>query len=210
MSINLSKGSKINLNKAIEESGLIGLPGIPGGSVGLNNVMVGLGWDPVKTNRLFSISKAVDCDAFCITLHNGKVLSNDDLIYFGHKTNAAHTIAHMGDNLTGEGEGDDEQIRMLLNMVDRSVDSIVIGVNIFSGKQRGQNFDRIQNAFVRIADIDHNFEICRYNLTSELRGCKDVSMVFGVLVREGNAWHFNAMPQPVAADSIEAVARRFK
>ena len=200
MVVNLSKGSTVNLSKKSKN--------------GLSKVIVGLGWDPVKVkggvlSKLFSGGKAdIDCDAFCVTLdNNGKEI---DTVYFGQLRNFDGNIKHCGDNLTGDGEGDDEQIIMELDRLSPKVQSIRIGVNIYSGRGRGQDFSSIDNAFVRIVDSINNDEMCRYNLSGkEYSGF--VTMEFGKLERDENGdWQFTASGEPSPASSIGEFARKFR
>ena len=153
MSISLQKGQKVSLSKE---------------SKGLSNVLVGLGWDAVEQRSgLFGLFKAadIDCDATAILLKNGKFVDKTDVVYFGNLVHKSGTVRHMGDNLTGEGEGDDEQILIELSRVPQEYDKIVIVVNIYSAVQRKQHFGMIKNAFIRIVDGSTNREMCKYDLT---------------------------------------------
>ena len=137
MSISLQKGQKVSLSKE---------------SKGLSNVLVGLGWDAVEQKSgLFGLFKAadIDCDATAILLKNGKFTDKNDVVYFGNLTHKSGTVRHMGDNLTGDGDGDDEQILIELSRVPQEYDKIVIVVNIYSAVQRKQHFGMIRNALFR-------------------------------------------------------------
>lgn len=160
MSINLQKGQKIDLTK---------------GKIGLKHIMVGLGWDEAQQNSsggflgLFkSKPQNIDCDASAILCDsNGKYM---DLVYYGKLQSSDGSITHQGDNLTGAGDGDDEQIIVDLSKVNSLVGKIVFVVNIYSASDRKQHFGMIQNAFIRLIDMDKNNEICRYNLSDNYYG----------------------------------------
>ena len=145
MSISLQKGQKVSLSKD---------------NAGLAKVIVGLGWDEVKSSSgggLFSSlfkaqPKPIDCDASAIMLKNGKFVDQKDLVYYGNLRHKSGTVNHQGDNLTGEGEGDDEQIIIDLSKVPQEYDKIVIVVNIYQAVQRNQHFGLIENAFIRLVD----------------------------------------------------------
>lgn len=209
--INLSKGQVINLSKmpAIDLSK---------GGKGLSKVVVGLGWDPVSKmsvaqekrgffNRLLgNAAEDIDCDAFAIRLENSHIRNADDLIYFGHLHTRDGSIEHTGDNLTGDGDGDDEQI--IINLPEVDCDRVLIGVNIYKGRSRNQHFGMLQNAFIRIVDMHSNMELCRYTLDSKYDNY--VSIIFGELVKQNNEWTFIAKGEPVNADSISEVVRPYE
>lgn len=204
MTINLSKSQVINLSKA---------------SSGLDKVIVGLGWDPVGNDapsggflgKLFGGSSApahdIDCDAFCVALDKqGCVV---DTIYFGHKTGCSGSIVHTGDNLTGEGEGDDEQIIFYLKNMPNKVDKIKIAVNIYQGKSRGQHFGTISNAFIRIVDTNNNSEMCCYKLSGKEYNHL-LTVVFGELYRDASGdWQFKAIGEGDKAENISQYVNRF-
>ncbi len=192
MAINLQKGQKIDLTKG------------DGGQ--LNRVMVGLGWDQAENSKggLFGMLKAaaptVDCDASIILCgEDGRRLpggANDCCIYFGNKVNANGSIMHQGDNLTGEGDGDDEKIMVKLQELPPFYDKLVFVVNIYQAGQKGQHFGLIKNCFIRIVDLDTNAEICRFNLTDNYANMQ--GLVVGEIYRKNGAWKFNAIGQGVA------------
>ena len=196
MSISLQKGQKVSLSKD---------------NSGLSKIIVGLGWDEVKQSKgLFGFGSggaSIDCDASALLLVDGKLLSKHDLILFNNLTHASGSVAHMGDNLTGAGEGDDEQIVIDLNSVPAEYDKIVMVVNIYMAKQRKQHFGLIQNAFIRLVDARNNKEICRYNLTENYSGL--TSMIFGEVYRHNGEWKFNAVGQGTPDDGISQLAQRY-
>ena len=196
MSISLQKGQKVSLSKD---------------NSGLSKIIVGLGWDEVKQSKgLFGFGSggaSIDCDASALLLVDGKLRSKHDLIFFNNLTHASGSVAHMGDNLTGAGEGDDEQIVIDLNSVPAEYDKIVMVVNIYMAKQRKQHFGLIQNAFIRLVDARNNKEICRYNLTEDYSGL--TSMIFGEVYKHNGEWKFNAVGQGTPDDGISQLAQRY-
>ena len=205
MSVSLQKGQKVNLSKD---------------NAGLAKVIVGLGWDEAKPSggggggffaTLFggaaTTHQAIDCDASAIMLKNGKFVDRTDLVYFGNLKHKSGTVNHMGDNLTGEGEGDDEQIVIDLSRVPAEYDKIVIVVNIYQAVQRKQHFGMIENAFIRLVDARNNKEMCKYNLTENYSGM--TAMIFGELYRHNGEWKFNAMGNGTTDPGIGELCRRF-
>lgn len=181
MSINLKKGQKIDLKKS---------------NPGLSTVRVGLGWDPVNQGgggflkSLFGSGKAdIDCDASVFLLNGDS--KPVDLIYFGNLRTRNDSIIHTGDNLTGEGEGDDEVILVDLDRIDPKVDKLLFVVNIYDCVRRGQDFGMIQNAYIRITDAKNNSEIARYNLSDDYRG--KTGLLVGLIYRYNGTWKFNAI-----------------
>lgn len=196
MAVNLIKGQKVDLRK---DDG-----------TDLRRVMVGLGWDPVKRKGLFSMGKDIDCDASALVCTNGKIARNKDIVYFGHLKHGSKCIRHMGDNLTGEGEGDDEEIRINLAGLPEEYDRVVIVVNIYRSKQRKQHFGMIENAFIRIVDEDNGREMLRYSLSDNEDYDGKTAMVFGELYRHNGRWKFGAIGQATSDDSIDELAQRFR
>lgn len=194
MAISLQKGQKISLSKE---------------SAGLNRVLVGLGWDEVQRKGGFFSMKpaAIDCDASVFMLQNGKLSGKQDVVYFGNLRHSSSAIQHLGDNLTGEGEGDDEQIVIELDNVPSNYDRIVIVVNIYQAIQRKQHFGLIQNAFCRVVDARNNKEICRYNLTEDCNGL--TAMIFGEIYRHNGEWKFNAIGQGTNDPGLGELSKRY-
>lgn len=187
MSISLSKNQVVSLSKVAP--------------AGLSNVVVGLGWDPAKKGfGLFGSNQTIDCDAFCLGINNHNRIA--DTIYFGNLTGLGSSVRHLGDNLTGDGDGDDEQILIDLNNVPANVNVILIGVNIYEGKRKHQDFSRLENAFIRLVDARNNIEMCKYNLSGkEYAGY--TTLAFGVLYRsQTGSWEFKAIGQGDNAGSI--------
>ena len=194
MAISLQKGQKVNLSKD---------------NAGLDRIVVGLGWDEVQQRRgLFAPKpQAIDCDASAIMLRGGKLLDKDDVVYFGNLRHRSGTVQHMGDNLTGAGEGDDEQIIIDLSSVPAEYDRIVIVVNIYQAVQRKQHFGMIQNAFIRLVDQRNNAEMCKYNLTDDYSGM--TALIFGEIYRHNGEWKFNAIGQATTDPGLGELANRY-
>lgn len=203
MSVNLQKGQKVDLTK---------------GNSSLNKIIVGLGWDEKKKESgkglfgaLFSgggTTQNIDCDASAIMCKNGKVSNEKDLIYYGNLQHKSKSVIHMGDNLTGAGDGDDEQITVELSKVPEEYDRVVIVVNIYDVLKRKQHFGMIENAFIRIVDSRTNTELCKYNLSENYDDM--YAMVFGELYRHNNEWKFNAIGEATKDAGIGELINRFR
>lgn len=199
MTISLKKGQKVSLTKE---------------NAGLDRVIVGLGWDAADKGGkggLLSMFKAkpadIDCDASAILLKDGVLAKNEDIVYFGRLKHASGAIVHMGDNLTGDGEGDDEQIVVDLSRVPKEYDRVVVVANIYQARQRGQDFGMIKNAYIRIVDGKTNRELCKYDLSENYDGM--TAMIFGELYRRDREWKFNAIGQGTQDPSLSELAKRF-
>ena len=190
MSVNLKKGEKISLVK-------------PGS--GLKRVRVGLGWDeaPLKRGLFAPKPKDIDCDASVILCgEDGRIISRDVnqcCVYFGNLRHSSGAIVHAGDNLTGGGEGDDEQITVDLSLIPPQIARLVFVVNIYDAGVRRQHFGMIRNAFIRLVDLGANAEICRFNLTEDYTGM--TGLVVGEIYRRDGEWKFNAIGQGVVEAS---------
>lgn len=199
MSVSLQKGQKVSLTK---------------GNDGLSKVVVGLGWDEAKRSggllgALFGAkAAAIDCDASALLLKNGRLVDTKDIVYFGNLNHKSGTVQHMGDNLTGAGEGDDEQIVIDLPHVPAEYDRIVFVVNIYQAVQRHQDFGMIENAFIRIVDSRTNQELCKYNLSESYNGM--TAMIFGEVYRHDGEWKFNAVGQATKDPGLRELANRYR
>lgn len=194
MAVNLVKGQRVDLRKH-------------NGST-LRKVIVGLGWDEVKRGGFFFRPQPIDCDASAVLCIGGKLQNNKDVVYFGNLTHQSKAVRHMGDNLTGAGDGDDEQIVVDLASLPTQYDRIGFVVNIYQAKQRNQHFGLIQNAFIRIVDADTNQELCRYNLSENYDA--RTAMIFGELNRSDDGWKFNAVGQPTYDNSLSETVEWFR
>lgn len=173
MAVSLSKGQKVDLTK---------------GNPGLSKIIVGLGWD---TNK-YDGGADFDLDAAAFLLAaNGKVASDSDFVFYGNLKHSSGGVEHMGDNLTGEGDGDDEQIKVNLAAVPASVDKIGFTVTIYEAESRKQNFGQVSNAYIRIVDETSNAELIRYNLGEDFS--VETAVVVGELYRNNGEWKFNAI-----------------
>lgn len=183
MAISLVKGQKIDLTK---------------GNQGLSTIRVGLGWDQATESggllkSLFggSKGKAIDCDASVVMLNkDGKLESKRDVVYFGNLSHPSKSVQHMGDNLTGEGDGDDEQIFIELKAVPEEIQRLIFFVNIYDCANRKQDFGMIKNAYIRITDVKANKELLRFNLTDDYSG--STSLEVGEVYRHNGEWKFAA------------------
>lgn len=195
MSVNLSKGQRINLSKEVE---------------GLSKIMVGLGWDAAKQsggilNHLFgSTSYSIDCDASAITMGNGNKYRA--CIYYGNLSE--DNVYHHGDNLTCDGDGDDEQITVDLAHLSSEIERIVFVVNIYNCTERKQDFGLIKNAYIRLVDESTGKEICKYNLSDDYAG--KTAMIFAEVYRNNGEWKFNAIGQGTNDASISQLINRYR
>ncbi|MEV4517060.1 TerD family protein [Dactylosporangium sp. NPDC049525] len=178
MGVSLTKGGNVSLTKA---------------APGLTNVNVGLGWD-VRTTT----GADFDLDASALLLGaDGKVLSDQHFVFFNNLKSPDGSVEHTGDNLTGEGEGDDEMIKVNLAALAPEVDKVVFPVSIHDADARGQSFGQITNAFIRVVNAADNNELTRYDLTEDYS--TETALVFGELYRNGAEWKFRAVGQGYAS-----------
>lgn len=173
MPINLVKGQKVDLTK---------------GNPGLSKLMVGLGWD---TNH-YDGGADFDLDAAAFLIDSsGKVSADADFVFYGNLKHASESVVHMGDNLTGEGEGDDEQVFVDLSKVPAAVEKVVFTVTIYDAETRRQNFGQVSNAFIRIVNDEKNEELIRYDLGEDFS--IETAVVVGELYKSNGEWKFNAI-----------------
>ncbi|MBQ9140492.1 MAG: TerD family protein [Lachnospiraceae bacterium] len=173
MPVSLQKGQKVSLTK---------------GNPGLKNVVVGLGWDvnAFDTGGNFDLDTA----AFLLT-DSGKVASSDDFVFFGNLRHISGAVQHMGDNTTGAGDGDDEQIKIDLSLVPANITKIAFSVTIYEAEARRQNFGQVNNAYIRIYNEANGEELLRYDLGEDFS--IETAAVFGELYKNGDEWKFNAI-----------------
>jgi tellurium resistance protein TerD len=187
MSVSLSKGGNVSLSKE---------------APGLSNILIGLGWDVRATD-----GAAFDLDASCFLLNaDGKVRSDGDFIFYNNLKSSDGSVEHTGDNLTGEGDGDDEAVKVDLSRVPADVAKISVAVTIHDGEARRQNFGSVSNAFVRIVDSSNGKEITRYDLTED--SSTETAMIFGEVYRHGEEWKFRAVGQGFAG-GLGPMAKQF-
>ncbi|SFC24300.1 TerD family protein [Streptomyces aidingensis] len=181
MAVSLSKGGNVSLTKE---------------APGLKAVTIGLGWDVRSTT-----GAGFDLDASAIALNaGGKVVNDGFFIFFNNLMSPDQSIQHTGDNLTGEGEGDDEQINVFLEGLSPEVERIVFPVSIYDADSRGQNFGQVRNAFIRVVNQNGGAEIARYDLSED--ASTETAMVFGELYRHGAEWKFRAVGQGYASGLV--------
>jgi tellurium resistance protein TerD len=171
MSVNLTKGAKLDLTK---------------GNPGLTKLLVGLGWDVNGYS-----GDDFDLDAIVFLLgEDGKCASSADFIFFNNLKNSNESVVHTGDNLTGEGEGDDEVIKINLATLPTSVDKIVIAITVFNGEEKGQNLGQVSNAFIRVEDSDKSEELCRLDLSEDFS--TETTVIAGEIYRHNGEFKFQA------------------
>ncbi|MCW2526328.1 MAG: chemical-damaging agent resistance protein [Pseudonocardiales bacterium] len=187
MAVSLTKGGNVSLTKE---------------APGMTAVLVGLGWDARTTT-----GTDFDLDASAIMVNiDGKVLSDSHFIFFNNKTSPDGSVEHTGDNLTGEGDGDDETIKVDLTAVPVEVAKIVFPVSVYEGQARKQGFGQVRNAFIRIVNQAGGAEIARYDLTEE--ASTETAMLFGELYRNGAEWKFRAVGQGYSS-GLAGIAQDF-
>ncbi len=173
MPINLTKGQKVDLTK---------------GNPGLKKLMVGLGWDV----NAFDSGADFDLDAAAFMLgDNGKCPTEKEFIFYGNLIHPSEALKHMGDNLTGEGEGDDEQIFVDLSKIPSNVSKVAFTVTIYEAESRGQNFGQVSNSFIRIVDESTGQELIHYDLGEDFS--IETAVVVGELYKYNGEWKFNAI-----------------
>ncbi|MDE7157081.1 MAG: TerD family protein [Lachnospiraceae bacterium] len=173
MPVCLTKGQKVSLTK---------------GNPGLTNVVVGLGWDVNQFDTGGSFD--LDAAAFLVT-DSGKISRTEDFVFYGNLSHPSGAVQHMGDNLTGEGDGDDEQIKVNLAAVPENITKIAFTVTIYEAEQRRQNFGQVNNAFIRIYNEANGEELLRYDLGEDFS--IETAAVFGELYKNNGEWKFNAI-----------------
>lgn len=188
MGVNLIKGQKVDLTK---------------GNSALKELVVGLGWDSSNGG------KTIDCDASALMLdENGKLSNTKSIIYFGNKKSKCNSVIHQGDNLTGAGDGDDEQIVIDLVKVPDDISKIVFVVNIYNCASKGQHFGMIKNAYIRIIDKSANGELVKFNLSNDYNNM--TSLIMGEVYRNKGEWKFTATGEGSTAISITELSAKYK
>ena len=173
MGVCLSKGQKVSLTK---------------GNPGLKKVVVGLGWDvnAFDTGGDFDL----DASAFLLT-DTGKVSTQEDFVFYGNLKHPSGAVEHLGDNLTGAGDGDDEQIKINLELIPANISKIAFTATIYDAATRNQNFGQVSNAFIRIYNEETGEEMLRYDLGEDFS--IETAVVFGEMYRNNGEWKFNAI-----------------
>ncbi len=178
MGVSLAKGGNVSLTKE---------------APGLTAVIVGLGWDVRSTT-----GADFDLDASALLCNEaGRVVSDQHFVFFNNLKSPEGSVEHSGDNLTGGGDGDDEQIKVDLAAVPANVTKVVFPVSIYDADARLQNFGQVRNAFIRIVNQADGTEVARYDLSED--ASSETAMVFGELYRNGADWKFRAIGQGYAS-----------
>ncbi|HEX8303952.1 MAG TPA: TerD family protein [Jatrophihabitans sp.] len=187
MGVSLAKGGNVSLTKQ---------------APGLSAVVIGLGWDERMTS-----GQAFDLDASALMLAaSGRILSDEHFVFFNNLASPEGSVEHTGDNLTGEGEGDDEQIKVDLSRVPPEVDRIVFPVSIYDADSRQQNFGQVRNAFIRVINQADGAELARYDLSED--ASSETAMIFGELYRRSGDWKFRAVGQGYSS-GLAGIARDY-
>lgn len=199
MGINLEKGQRISLSKE---------------APGLTKLMCGLGWDVAKRAGggffgAFSNTPECDLDASVICLDsNDNVRDASNIIYFGNLSHKSGAITHLGDNLTGAGEGDDEQILIDLSRLPKEITKLVLTVNIYDCAARKQDFSLVQNAFVRLVNTSNNQELAKYKLSgSEYKGM--TGMLMAEIYNHNNEWKMSAVGNGIRANGLGELVKAY-
>lgn len=187
MPISLQKGANVNLSKS---------------APGLTKALLGLGWDARSTD-----GAAFDLDASALLLAaDGKVRSDADFVFYGNKATADGSVSHGGDNLTGAGDGDDEQITIDLSTVPADIERVALVVSIYEAAERSQTFGQVRNAFIRLANAETGAEEVRYDLSEDYS--TETAVIFAEVYRNNGEWKFKAIGQGFG-DGLGGVARDF-
>lgn len=174
MAVSLSKGGNVSLSKE---------------APGLKHVVIGLGWDPRVTD-----GQEFDLDASVFLCgEDGKVRGDTDFVFYNNKVGGDGAVEHQGDNKTGEGEGDDEQVKIDLSSVPADVKKLAFAVTIHEAESRKQNFGMVSNAFMRVVNGEDGKELARYDLSEDYS--TETAMIFGEVYRHGDEWKFKAIGQ---------------
>ncbi len=173
MAISLQKGQKVDLTK---------------GNPSLKKILIGLGWDTNKYDGGFDFD--LDAAAFLLGA-NGKVNSDDDFVFYNNLKHKSGSVEHLGDNLTGAGEGDDEEIKVDLSKVPANVEKIDFTVTIYDADARKQKFGQVENAYIRVVDDETGKELIRYDLGEDFS--VETAVVVGEIYRNKGEWKFNAI-----------------
>ncbi|MFD1929834.1 TerD family protein [Sporosarcina siberiensis] len=201
MAIILQKGQRIDLTK---------------GRPGLEKITVGLGWDPIEQKSkgllggLFGgggSGSNMDIDASVIMLEDDKFLSKENLVYFGNLKSKCGSITHTGDNITGEGDGDDEQVIVDLKRIPANINKLVFVVNIYDCVKRKQDFGQVENAFIRVMNSSNNEELLKFNLSESYAG--STSLIVAEIYRHGSDWKFGAVGTGSMDPGLSQMVQRY-
>jgi tellurium resistance protein TerD len=187
MSVSLTKGGNVSLTKE---------------APGLKSVLVALGWDARTTS-----GADFDLDASALLVNpSSQVLSDAHFVFFNNLSSPDGSVQHQGDNLTGEGDGDDEVIKVDLEAVPAEVDKVVVVVSIYDAEARSQSFGQVRNAYIRVVNQLDGAELARYDLSED--ASTETAMIFGEVYRNNGEWKFRAVGQGYAS-GLAGIARDF-
>lgn len=187
MAVSLSKGGNISLSKSVPS---------------LKNILVGLGWE---TRMTTGADYDLDASAFLLN-ENGKVRQDSDFIFYNQLNSLCGSVEHTGDNRTGDGDGDDEALKINLEKVPVYIKRIVLCVTIDDAVARNQNFGQVSEAFMRVVNLDDDVEIVRFDLSEDYS--TETAMIFGEIYRHNDEWKFKAVGQGFAG-GLEAMCNQF-
>ncbi|WP_354640129.1 TerD family protein [Kitasatospora camelliae] len=186
MSVTLAKGGNVSLTKAAPN---------------LTQVQVGLGWDARSTT-----GAPFDLDASALLVSSGRVMGDEYFVFYNNLKSPEGSVEHQGDNLTGDGDGDDEVVKVFLDLVPVQVDKVVFAVSIYDAEARMQNFGQVSNAYIRVVNLSDGQEIARYDLSED--ASTETAMIFGELYRYQGEWKFRAVGQGYAS-GLRGIAMDF-
>ena len=187
MAVSLQKGGNVSLAKE---------------APGMTKILIGLGWDERSTDGV-----DFDLDASIFLLNEaGKVRSDSDFIFYNNLSSSCGSVVHQGDNRTGDGDGDDEAVKIDLAKVPADVNKVAVTVTIHDATSRNQNFGQVANAFIRVVNDESNTEVARYDLSEDYS--VETAMVFGEVYRHGNEWKFKAVGQGYEG-GLKAMAQQY-
>lgn len=185
MSISLSKGANISLTKQ---------------APGLTSLALGLGWDVRTTD-----GEDFDLDAVALVVGaDGRLLSDKHLVFYGNLSTPDGAVKHLGDNLTGAGQGDDEQVLIDLAALGEGADKVMLAVSVYQGDQRAQAFGQVRSAFIRAVDTTSGAELARFDLSED--AATEIVMIFAEVYRHGAEWKMRAVGQGYAG-GLDALVR---
>ncbi|KIQ62012.1 MULTISPECIES: TerD family protein [Kitasatospora] len=177
MTVTLAKGGNVSLTKAAPN---------------LTQVRIGLGWDARSTT-----GAPFDLDASALLCSAGRVLGDEYFVFYNNLRSPEGSVEHQGDNLTGDGDGDDEVVEVHLDLVPVQIDKVVFAVSIYDADARLQSFGQVSNAYIRVVNVGDGSEIARYDLSEDASG--ETAMIFGELYRYQGEWKFRAVGQGYAS-----------
>jgi tellurium resistance protein TerD len=187
MAVSLVKGGNVSLSKTAPS---------------LKRILIGLGWEAKSTD---GDDFDLDASAFLLA-ENGKVKGDDDFIFYNQLLSKCGSVEHTGDNRTGDGDGDDEALKINLDKVPASIKRVVIGVTIHDADARKQNFGQVSDAFMRIVNLDNDIEIARFDLAEDYS--TETAMIFGEVYNHNGEWKFKAVGQGFSG-GLESMCRQF-